>query len=391
MTHKKYTDLVHLGRRKEWTDGVVNPPVYHASTILFNTVAEMKAAGKAPNETMSYARRGTKTTFALAEAIQKLEGGAGTVIYPSGLAAIASSLIAFTEAGSHLLVTDNVYEPTRALCEGTLRKFGVEVEYFDPMIEDGISALLRPNTSAVFVESPGSVTMEVSDIPAIAEAAHKAGAVVLMDNTWATPLYFDAIGHGVDVSIQSLTKYVVGHSDAMLGAATATEKAITKLRRHSGHIGQCAGPDDIYLGLRGLRTLGVRLVRHQESALEIAAWLTTRDEVDRVLHPGLPDCPGHDIWKRDFMGASGLFSFVLSGGDEKATTAFLEGMDHFKMGFSWGGYESLAMAYHNVERIRTASAWEAPGPVIRLHIGLEDVDDLKEDLDRAFARYRAAL
>jgi cystathionine beta-lyase len=233
--------------------------------------------------------------------------------------------------------------------------------------------------------------MEVADIPAIAAAAHKAGATVLMDNTWATPLYFDALGHGVDVSIQSLTKYVVGHSDAMLGAATANEKAIAQLRAHSGHIGQCAGPDDIYLGLRGLRTLGVRLARHQESALEIAAWLEGREEVDRVLHPGLPDCPGHDIWKRDFHGASGLFSFVLNGDDEKATTAFLEGMDHFKMGYSWGGFESLALAYHNVPRIRTATEWTAPGPVIRLHIGLEDVDDLKADLDAAFARYRAAL
>ncbi len=211
-----------------------------------------------------------------------------------------------------------------------------------------------------------------------------------MDNTWATPLYFDAIGHGVDVSIQSLTKYVVGHSDAMLGAATATQQTITKLRAHSGHIGQCAGPDDIYLGLRGLRTLSVRLARHQESALEIAAWLTERSEVAQVLHPGLPDCPGHTLWKRDFHGASGLFSIVLKRSTDDAITAFLEGMTHFKMGFSWGGFESLAMAYRNVAGMRTATTWK-DGPVIRLHVGLEDVDDLKADLDAAFARYRAAL
>lgn len=391
MTHRIDTDLVTLGRRKEWTDSIVNPPVYHASTIVFDTVAEMEEASKTPYRTMSYGRRGTPTSFALADAINSLEGGAGTVLYPSGLAAIAASVLSFTAAGDHILVTDNIYGPTRSFCDGTLRKFSVEVEYFDPLTGSDIARLMRKNTSAVLLESPGSATMEVLDVPAMATAAHDNGTVVLLDNTWATPLYFDALAHGVDVTIQSLTKYVVGHSDAMMGSATATEDTIQKLRRHSAHLGHHAAPDDVYLALRGLRTLGVRLARHQEAALEIAAWLTRRDEVERVLHPGLPDCPGHDLWKRDFTGASGLFSFVLAGGDKAAATAFVEGMSHFKMGYSWGGYESLVLPFADVAAMRTATRWQAPGPLIRLHIGLEDVDDLKADLDRAFARYRAAL
>ncbi|RMF08693.1 MAG: cystathionine beta-lyase [Alphaproteobacteria bacterium] len=391
MTHKKDSELVHLGRRKAWTGGAVNPPVYHASTILFDTVEELRNAYKAPHETMAYGRRGTPTTFALAEALAKLEGGAGAVIYPSGLAAVTTAILSFVAAGDHMLMIDTVYEPTRTFCDQMLSKFGVEVEYFDPLIGGDIAALIRDNTSVVFVESPGSVTMEVADVPAIVKAAHDAGSLVLMDNTWATPLYFEALGHGVDVSIHALTKYVVGHSDAMLGAAIANDRAITRLRAHSGHIGQCAGPDDIYLGLRGLRTLSVRLARHQQSALEIAAWLKERDEVARVLHPALPDCPGHELWKRDFHGASGLFSIILKHDDKDAETAFLEGMTHFKMGFSWGGFESLVMAYRGIKNCRTATRWHAEGTVIRLHVGLEDVDDLKADLDAAFARYRAAL
>lgn len=395
MTGKKDTKLVHLGRRKEWTGGAVNVPVYHLSTVLFDSMEDLREAYSAPHENMAYGRRGSPTTFALSEALSDLEGGAGTVIYPSGLAAITASILTFVSAGDHMLVIDTVYEPTRNFCDSMLRKLGVDVEYFDPRIGAGIADLMRDNTSIIFVEAPGSVTMEVADISHIAAVARKAGkngrATVLMDNTWATPLLFDAIGHGVDVSIQSLTKYVVGHSDAMLGAATANEHAIAKLRAHSAHLGQCAGPDDIFLALRGLRTLSVRLERHQRSALEIAKWLSDRPEVDSVLHPALPDCPGHDIWKRDFRGASGLFSFIPKDDSVAAATAFIEGMTHFKIGFSWGGFESLTMIYPTVAKYRTATRWEAAGPVIRLHVGLEDVDDLKADLDAAFGRYRAKL
>lgn len=387
---RKDTRLVHGGRRKEWTFGIVNPPVFHASTVLFDTVAELKAAASKRDESLYYGRRGTPTTFALADALTEISGGAGTVLYPSGLAALTGAILAFVEAGDHILVTDSVYDPTRAFCDQMLRRYGVETTYYDPLIGGGIADLIRPNTRLVLVEAPGSLTMEVQDIPAIAAAAHDAGALVFMDNTWATPLFFDAFAHGVDVSILALTKYVVGHADAMMGAATANQKALNRLRQGAGFLGNCPAPDDVYLALRGLRTLSVRLRQHEASALQIAKWIAERPEVDHVRHPALPTCPGHEVWKRDFTGSSGLFSFVPKNGTERAVTAFLEGMEHFKMGFSWGGYESLALGYFSVDKARTATPWTA-GPLIRLHIGLEDPEDLKEDLDRAFARYRAAL
>lgn len=387
---RKDTRLVHGGRRKDWTFGIVNPPVFHASTVLFDTVAELKAAASKRDESMYYGRRGTPTTFALADALTEISGGAGTVLYPSGLAALTGAILAFVEAGDHILVTDSVYEPTRAFCDRMLRRYGVETTYYDPMVGGDIAALIRPNTRLVLVEAPGSLTMEVQDIPAIAAAAHEAGALVLMDNTWATPLFFDAFAHGVDVSILSLTKYVVGHADALMGSATANQRAIERLRLGAGLLGNSPGPDDVYLALRGLRTLSVRLRQHEAHAIEIARWLAERAEVDHVRHPALPGCPGNDIWQRDFSGSSGLFSFIPRDGNERAVTAFLEGMEHFKMGFSWGGFESLALGYFAVEKSRTATSWTG-GPLIRLHIGLEDPEDLKADLDRAFARFRAAL
>lgn len=386
---KKDTRIVHAGRRKDWTFGAVNPPVFHASTVIFGSVAEMRAAGARPHDVMSYGRRGTPTTFALCDAITDLSGGAGTVLYPSGLAAITGAILSVVSAGDHILVTDSVYEPSRSFCDHMLARFGVEVGYYDPMIGAGIAGLMQPNTRLVVVESPGSLTMEVQDIPAIAEAAHAAGALVLLDNTWAT-LLFDAFAHGVDISVLSLTKYVVGHADVLMGSATANEAALERLRVGTGLLGHCAGPDDVYLALRGLRTLAVRLRRHEASALEIADWLSARDEVDHLRHPAYPSCPGHDVWKRDFTGSCGLFSVVLKHGSDKAVTAFMEGMEHFKMGFSWGGYESLVLGYRSLGRARTATPWTG-GPFLRLHVGLEDPDDLKDDLDRAFARFRAAL
>ncbi len=387
---KKNTEIVEAGRRKSWTLGSVNPPVFHTSTVIFDTVAEMAEAGRKSHEIMSYGRRGTPTSFALCDALTTLSGAAGTVLYPSGLAAITTAMLTFAKAGTKVFIADNIYEPTRYFADHVLAKFGVEVVYYDPLIGAGIANLLDDRVSVVVMESPGSITMEVQDVPAIAAAAHAVNATVILDNTWATPLYFDALSHGVDVSVQALTKYVVGHSDAMLGSATANARTIDTLRRQSGAIGQCAGPDDVYLGLRGLRTLPVRLAQHQQSALTIAKWLQDRDDVAEVRHPALPGAPGYELWRRDFTGVTGVFSFVLKEDNEAAITAFVEGMRHFKLGFSWGGFESLVMFYRHLSRIRTATPWSA-GPVIRLQIGLEDVDDLIADLADAFKRYDAII
>jgi cystathionine beta-lyase len=387
---KKDTRYMEAGRKKAWTQGIVNPPVYHASTIVFDTVADMRAAGKAPHEIMSYGRRGTPTSFALCDALTELSGGAGTVLYPSGLAAVAGAVLSFAKAGGRVLISDSVYEPTRAFANQVLKNYGVEVVYYDPQIGAGIAALLDDNTQVVVLESPGSVTMEVQDVSAIAKAAHDAGAVVILDNTWATPYFFNAFDHGVDVEVQALTKYIMGHSDGLLGSATANARTIDRLRQMSGALGTHGAPDDVARALKGLRTLPVRLKHHQESALHIAQWLQGHDHVAEVRYPALPGSLGHDLWKRDFSGASGLLSMVMTEDNDAALTAFVEGMRYFKLGFSWGGYESLVMFYRHIARLRTATGWNK-GAVIRLHIGLEDVDDLKADIEAAFARYKAAL
>ncbi|WP_321392124.1 cystathionine beta-lyase [Emcibacter sp.] len=385
---KKETKLVEAGRRKQWTSGIVNPPVYHASTVIFETVADMREAvrnrGKA---TLYYGRRGTPTHFAFQDAMCELEGGAGCALYPSGLAAVSGALLSFLETGDHILMVDGVYEPTRTLCDDFLKGMGVETTYYDPMIGSGISDLIQSNTKVVFVESPCSLTMEVQDIPAIAKAAHARGAIVLMDNTWGTPLNFKPFDHGVDVSIHAATKYIVGHSDAMLGTATANEKCWDQLREKSIQLGYCAAPDDVYLGLRGLRTMGLRLKQHEENALEVALWLKGRPEVDHVRHPAFENCPGHEVWKRDFLGSCGLFSFVMTDGyRESDLTPMLDNMELFKMGFSWGGYESLILPAHGLDKSRTTVKWQAPGPLVRLHVGLENPEDLIADLEKGFAR-----
>ncbi|HVY42211.1 MAG TPA: cystathionine beta-lyase [Hyphomicrobiaceae bacterium] len=379
------TEIVHSGRDPFAHHGFVNPPVYRGSTVLFKSLESFEKR----QQRYVYGRRGTPTTEALETAICTLEEGARTWLAPSGAAAIATTLLSFTKAGDHILVADTVYQPTRKMCNGILKRFGVETTYYDPTIGGDIARLMRPNTTLVFAESPGSQTFEVQDIPAIAAAAHAKGAWMVMDNTWASPLYFRPFRHGVDVSIQAATKYIVGHADAMLGAITANERARERLVEEAGGIGICAGTEEVYLGLRGLRTIEVRLERHWRSGLEMARWLEKRPEVSRVLHPGLESHPGHALWKRDFLGASGLFSFVLKPVPKKAVAAMLEGLELFGMGASWGGFESLVLPF-NASAYRTATKWEPEGPTVRIHIGLEDVDDLKADLDAGFARLKAA-
>lgn len=386
MTAKE-TRLTEVGRDPAANHGIVNPPVYHASTIVFPTLAALEAADLTPYDGTRYGRRGTPTTFALEDAVAALEGGWRSIAVPSGLAAITASLLAFLKGGDHLLMVDSVYAPTRRFCDTVLAGLGVETTYYDPMAD--VAPLLRPNTRVVFTESPGSLTFEVQDIPRTAAAAKAAGAVTVMDNTWSAGLHFAPFTHGVDVSIQAATKYIVGHSDVMLGTITTTEAAFLPVRRATSLLGLCAGPDDCYLALRGLRTLGVRLRRHQETALKLASWLAERREVVRVLHPALPDCPGHAVWKRDFTGSNGLLSIVLDDVPKRALAAMLDGLKLFAMGYSWGGYESLVVPF-DPRKARTAAAWTGSGTCLRLHCGLEDADDLIADLEAGLLRLAAA-
>ena len=389
---KKDTKIINAGRHSKWTQGVVNPSVTRASTVVFDSVKEMKhATANKANQVMFYGRRGTTTSFAFSDAMTELEGGAGCAIYPSGTAAITNAILSFIKSGDHLLMVDTAYEPTRDFCDKMLTNLGVETTYYDPLVGAGIEDLIRPNTRVIFLESPGSLTMEVQDVPAIAEAAHKHDCIVMLDNTWGAGINFQPFDYGVDVSIQAATKYIVGHSDVMLGTATATEKCWPQLRENSYLMGQCTSPDDLYLALRGIRTLGVRMKQHQQSALKVANWLSDREEVETILHPAFASCPGHDYWQRDFTGANGLFSFVLNKGNQAALTAFLDGMEHFKMGYSWGGFESLIIGVNSIGSMRTATKWPYQHPLVRLHVGLEDVDDLIEDLEKGFQRFNQVL
>jgi cystathionine beta-lyase len=370
------TRLAHSGNDPRDYHGFVNPPVVHASTVLFPNAATL--AGRAQKYT--YGTRGTPTTDALASAIDDLEGSAGTILVPSGLAAVTVPLLAFAETGRHILIVDSIYHPTRHFADTMLTRLGMEVDYYDPRIGAGITALIKPNTSIVFTESPASNTFEIQDISAIANAAHSAGALVMMDNTWATPLYFKPLDHGVDISIHAATKYPGGHSDVLLGTVSANEAHWQRLHDAFITLGCCAGPDDVYQVLRGLRTMGVRLEHHQRSALAIAQWLERQSGVARVLHPALPSHPDHALWKRDFGGSSGIFSVVLAGGGQSHAHAFLDALEIFGLGYSWGGYESLAVPVFLGDRVVAKGPYE--GPVIRLQIGLEDLEDLKADILR---------
>ena len=384
---KPATRLVAGGRDASANHGFVNPPVYHASTVLYPSAEDFLAR----RARYVYGRRGTPTSEALQSALRELEGPdcVGVALLPSGLAAISTALLAVLHAGDHLLVTDSAYQPTRKFCDGVLRRIGIETTYYDPLIGGGIAALMRPNTRVVFVEAPGSLSFEVQDVPAIAATVHARGGLVLMDNTWATPLYFRAFDKGVDLSIHAATKYIGGHSDVMLGTVSANAAAWERLSETVHALGLCVGPDDIYLGLRGLRTLGVRLAQHYQAGLRVANWLAARPEVARVLHPAFESCPGHAVWRRDFSGASGLFSIVFKPVAQDAVNAFVNAPRLFGIGPSWGGFESLAIPF-DCTSIRTATKWMPGGPTVRLHIGLEDVDDLIGDLECGFAALAAA-
>ena len=378
------TRLAHSGNNPHDYFGFVNPPVVHASTVLFKRAEDMAAR----EQKYTYGTKGTPTTDALANVVNELEGSAGTIIVPSGLAAVTIPLLAFASAGDHILIVDSVYNPTRRFCDTMLKRLGVEIEYYDPHIGARITSLMKPNTTVVFTESPGSNSFEMQDIPAIAKAAKARGAVVMMDNTWATPLYFRPLDHGVDISIHAATKYPAGHSDVLLGLVSANEACWTQLYDTFVTMGCCSGPDDVYQVLRGLRTMGVRLAHHEKSAFEIARWLEGKSGVAQVLHPGLDSHPGHALWKRDFGGASGIFSIVLGGGGAKQTNAFLNALEIFGMGYSWGGYESLAVPVWLGDR--TVAKGDYKGPLIRLQIGLEDVVDIKTDIERGLAAAKAA-
>jgi cystathionine beta-lyase len=383
MTERKQgrsTTLVEGGRREEWRRRLVNVPVERASTILFDSVEALNRNKPGLGE-YRYGLQGTATHWALAEALTELEpGAAGTALYPTGLAAITAPLLTLLSPGDELLVPDNVYGPTRKFCDTMLKRLGTATRYYDPLVGRGIAELIGESTRAILLESPGSLTMEIQDIPDICAVARERGIVTLLDNTWATPLLFPAIAAGVDITILAATKYVGGHADVMLGSATATEEYYQRLQAATWDLGFAVSPDDAFLGSRGLRTMGVRLRQHEESALRIANWLKERPEVGLVLHPALPDCPGHEFWKRDFNGSSGLFTFELKDANKERREAFVNSLELFGIGYSWGGYESLVLP---VDPYRTVSKAPAPN-LVRLHIGLEDPEDLIADLAAAF-------
>jgi cystathionine beta-lyase len=381
------TALVTCGRDTKAQKGFINPPVVRGSTVLYPTADDLHAH----RGEFQYGRHGTPTTKALQDALMTLEGPAcaGVGLAPSGLAAISTALLAVLKAGDHLLVCDNAYRPTRNFCNGMLARLGIETSYFDPLIGAHIGEYFQPNTKAVLLEAPGSQSFEMPDIPAIAAVAHARGALVIDDNTWATPLFHRSLDHGVDISVQAATKYVGGHSDIMFGTISANAAAWPLVAEAIRLLGVCAGPDDVFLALRGLRTLAVRLKQHQQSALEVARWLGSRPEVIKVLHPALESDPGHAIWKRDFSGASGLFSIVLKPAPQHAVDALLDTVTLFGMGYSWGGFESLVIPF-DCAAYRTATRWAPGGPTLRLHIGLENVDDLKADLAKGFDAFNAA-
>ncbi|MES2565002.1 MAG: cystathionine beta-lyase [Pseudomonadota bacterium] len=380
---KKDTLLTHVGRDPARYEGMVNTPVFRTSTVIHPNLASYEKRPPDGEKTVRYGRYGTPTTFALENAVARMEGGFRAAAVPSGLAAITAALCAFLKTGDHALITDSVYAPTRNFCEHQLKPFGVEVEYYDPAIGAGIAARLKANTKVVFCEAPGSLTFEMQDIPAIAHVAHVHGAVVLADNTWGTPYFFRSFEHGVDVSIHAATKYISGHSDVMLGLVVTNERCWLPVRKTIAEYGYIASPDDCFLALRGLRTIGVRMKQQMASALLIARWLQTRPEVKQVIYPALESDPGHTVWKRDFEGAASLFACVLKPVATKNVAAFVDALQLYGIGSSWGGFESLITVVH-AEAHRTATRWNPGGPALRLHIGLEDPQDLTADLERGF-------
>lgn len=380
------TLLAHKGRHPRDQHGFVNPPVYHGSTVTFPDVATMLSG----RQRYTYGRHGSPTTDALEEVLAALEGAEGVVLCPSGLSAVTTAILAVAGAGDHILVVDSVYSPARRFCDGMAKRLGIETTYYDPALGADIESLIRPNTRAIYTETPGSLTFELQDIDALAAVARRHDLLVVTDNTWATPLLYKPLAHGADISLMAGTKYVVGHSDVLIGTVAAGPRAWKQLKEVRTDLGLSVGPDDVNLSLRGLRTMAVRLARHQESGIAVARWLEDRPEVARVLHPALPSHPQHALYARDFTGASGLFSFVTRPAPMKAVAAMLDGLAYFGLGYSWGGFESLAIVA-DPKKIRTATSWADDGHLIRLHIGLEDPADLIADLETGFARFNAAL
>lgn len=378
------TVLTTTGRPKGAGIASVNPPLVRASTFVFDRLADFEMAAKTPFDVPFYGRVGTPTTFAFEEAMAELEGGHRAIATASGVSAISAVLLAFLDHGDHLLVVDTVYEPVRRFCNRFLSRMGIETTFYDPAIGAGIAGLIRPETRLIYMESPGSGTFDMQDVPAIVAVAQARGIRTAIDNTWATPLFYRPLEHGVDVSIHAATKYIVGHSDAMLGVITTNEASYEAVRRATQDFGACAGIEECNLGLRGLRTLQVRLKQHEESALLLARWLAGQPQVAKVLHPALPSCPGHEIWKRDFDGAAGLFSVELASHQPEAKRALIDGLKLFHIGFSWGGFESLVLPMH--PESRSLPRWQGMGPVVRFQIGLEDPQDLRADLEQALAR-----
>ena len=384
---KKDTLLGRAGRDPARHQGMVNTPVFRTSTVIFPDLESYEARGGDDYKKVRYGLYGTPTTFAFEEAVAKMEGGHAAVALPSGLAAIVVALCAYLKAGDHLLVPDSVYTPTRNFCDRHLAPNKVEVEYYDPLIGARIQKRIKANTRAVFCEAPGSLSFEMQDIPAIAAAAHRHGVPVLADTTWGTPYFFRSFEKGVDVSIHAATKYIAGHSDVVIGVIVTNKRHWLTVRRAVADYGYGVSPDDCYLALRGFRTIGVRMKQQMKNALKIARWLQSQPQVKRVIYPALEGDPGHAIWKRDFSGAASLFSFVMQPAAEKQVAAFINALEIFGIGSSWGGFESLAIVAR-IERHRSVTKWNPGGPTIRLHIGLEDPDDLIADLKRGFAAMR---
>lgn len=382
------TRSVHNGRDPRLQGGMVNSPVYHGSTVIYPTLEELElsrldhdAKGK-----VIYGRLGSPSTFALENAMADLENGFGSISVSSGLAAVTTSILAFAGSGDHVLMVDTAYGPTRAFCDGFLRKIGVDVTYYDPLVGENIEPMIKSNTKLIFMESPGSMTFEVQDAPKIVSIANKYGITTALDNSWATPLFYKPLDFGINISVTAATKYIVGHADAMLGLITTDEKSFYLVKKCRDLLGQSLAPDDVYLGTRGMRTLAVRVRQHQHQALALAEWLSGHNEVLEVLHPAFANCPGHDIWARDFKGSTGLFSFIIKPRPKKALANMLDHMKLFSMGFSWGGFESLIVPQYP-EKSRTATSWERQGQVIRVHAGLEDIEDLICDMESGLRRY----
>jgi len=379
---KTSTKLTILGRNPDEQHGFVNPPLYRGSTVIFNTVEDLEQERRR----FDYGTAGTPTIENLEKAWTSLTGGAGTVLSSSGLGAVTLALLSTTKSGDHILIPDSVYQPTRRLCDGLLARFGVSTTYYDPLIGSRIIDLIQHNTSTIFVESPGSKTMEIQDIPAIVKIAKSKNIKTILDNSWATPLFFDAHAHGVDLSVEAGTKYLSGHSDILLGLVSANAASWPALRETYDAMSMLPGAEDCLLALRGLRTMHLRLKEVEKKAINLASWLKDRPEVAQILHPAFKDCPGHEFWTRDFSGSSGLFSIILKGNfSKKDVSRMLDGMSIFSMGYSWGGYESLIIPF-DCRKYRTATNWSPVGPALRLQIGLEDLDDLKEDLAQGFFR-----